>query len=293
MSRNKVGEIVHSSFTVPHNQRLIYRVNKSFMYNEELKQKFQQFSKEEDEDTCRFLESCYTDQSLFKDMAATFLRNFMSLTDANGYTGRGEMFVCSWKQLKCLIPTLAEENNGDLLDIGAGDGNITAKIASHYNRIVTTESSTVMQKKLRARGWECYEPEAVPWNDMKYKFNLVMCLNVLDRADKPLTLLRDLRGMVKPGTGRLLLAVVLPWCAFVESGNKQMQPTEKLDMGNATCKGRATFEASFERIVEKNILPLGYELESWTRLPYISKGDVNSPYYTLSDAVLILRPVES
>jgi len=153
------------------------------------------------------------------------LRNFMSLTDANGYTGRGEMFVCSWKQLKCLIPTLAEENNGDLLDIGAGDGNITAKIASHYNRIVTTESSTVMQKKLRARGWECYEPEAVPWNDMKYKFNLVMCLNVLDRADKPLTLLRDLRGMVKPGTGRLLLAVVLPWCAFVESGNKQMQPT--------------------------------------------------------------------
>lgn len=292
-----MNEIVNSSFTKPFKQRLDYSVNDSFLYSDTLKESFVQLNKDEDEDTCKFLASCYNDQSILKDMAASFLRNFMSLTDANGYTNRGEMFVFSWDQLVKLAPHLKEFNHenkaGKLLDIGAGDGSITARIASRFNEVVATETSTVMQTKLKSRGWKCYSPEELPVTDMKHVYDLVMCLNVLDRADKPLTLLRDLRDLINPTTGILVLAVVLPWCPFVESGNKQKEPSEKLDMGNATCKAKATFEASFERLVEKVILPIGYRLESWTRLPYISKGDVNSPFYTLSDAVLILRPLPS
>lgn len=41
------------------------------------------------------------------------------------------------------------------------------------------------------------------------------CLNVLDRCDRPMSMLRDMRLLLKPG-GVVLLAVVLPFSAIVE-----------------------------------------------------------------------------
>ena len=65
----------------------------------------------------------------------------------------------------------------------------------------------VTERKLRARGWECFEP---PGQQLPEEvFDCITCMNVLDRADAPLSLLESLRVRLKPETGRLILAVVL------------------------------------------------------------------------------------
>lgn len=56
------------------------------------------------------------------------------------------------------------------------------------------------------------------WMNADLKFDVVACLNLLDRCDKPLTLLTDVKHTLQPVTGRLLVAVVLPFKPCVESG---------------------------------------------------------------------------
>ena len=197
-----------------------------------------------DEPTLDFIEAGNGALSLVRDGAAKVLRSFLSVTDANALTGRGGMFVFSLPQLALLGLELDElgggsgsgSGGGALLDIGAGDGGVTAVLAPHFSRVVTTELSGPMAGRLRGRGWECKETADLGPEVFKgAKFELVQCLNVLDRADKPLTLLRQLRELVQPETGRLLLAVVLPWCPFVEDGSNQRRPTETLPMKGGTC----------------------------------------------------------
>ena len=57
------------------------------------------------------------------------------------------------------------------------------------------------------------------WMNVGFKFDVVACLNLLDRCDKPLTLLNDVKHTLQPITGRLLVAVVLPFKPCVESGD--------------------------------------------------------------------------
>jgi hypothetical protein len=142
-----------------------------------------------------------------------------------------------------------------------------------------------------------------------------MCLNVLDRADKPLDLLRTLATLLrKPSSrgksgavaddndegvddddddtgGRLILALVLPWCPFVEDGTKKKPPTQRISMqGGGACGERGTtFESAVRTLDEKVLTPEGWEIERWTRVPYLSQGDANAPYYVLSDALLVLK----
>lgn len=52
-------------------------------------------------------------------------------------------------------------------------------------------------------------------NDVKY--DVISCLNLLDRCNTPLELLQQIKTALAPD-GRVLLALVLPFSAFVESG---------------------------------------------------------------------------
>jgi len=49
-------------------------------------------------------------------------------------------------------------------------------------------------------------------------YDVISCLNLLDRCERPLTLLRQIRASLTPSTGRLVLAVVLPFSSYVETG---------------------------------------------------------------------------
>ena len=61
---------------------------------------------------------------------------------------------------------------------------------------------------------EVFEMETLPTG----QFDLIACLNVLDRCSKPSDLLHDIKKRLVPVSGRLVLAVVLPFCPFVEDG---------------------------------------------------------------------------
>jgi len=50
------------------------------------------------------------------------------------------------------------------------------------------------------------------------QYDVISCLNLLDRCERPLTLLQQIRASLMPTTGRLLLAIVLPFSSYVESG---------------------------------------------------------------------------
>ncbi|XP_054287694.1 protein-L-histidine N-pros-methyltransferase-like [Macrosteles quadrilineatus] len=83
-----------------------------------------------DQETLKFLDNC-NDKSdalltqIWHSIVKTLLRWFLTQTDINGLLGRGSMFVFSKPQIRQLLGrSLAED--GDLLDLGAGDDLITS-----------------------------------------------------------------------------------------------------------------------------------------------------------------------
>ena len=160
---------------------------------------------------------------------------------------------------------------GSMLDIGAGDGNVTQQLAALVSGpVFATEYSAVMQMRLQMKGYTVLPVEG--WHAAgKGPFDLISCLNVLDRADKPMTLLRQMRDCLSPD-GRIIIAVVLPFCPFVEVGSRQLKPTERIDAGGR----RVPAEVSINRFVYEVFKPLGLEVEAFSRAPYLCEGDVST-----------------
>jgi SAM-dependent methyltransferase len=270
--------------------------------------------------------------------ATSALRATLSLTDANGLVGRGSMHVLSTAQARTLLQRpLADADaaaasgdaaprRGVLLDVGAGDGSVTAQLAPLFDAVVATEVSAPMVRRLRARSFQAVVltadvsrgvPEAAAEAgvtlarapDGAPRFDCVALLNVLDRCDTPRTLLAQLRDLLLPGTGRLLLAVVLPFRPFVEDGTARRPPAEPLHL-----PPNASFEASLSALWSGVLQPLGalarcvaacalrlpahpaprlhartgFQLEAVSRVPYMSDGDTRCPVYVLDDVLLVL-----
>ncbi len=79
--------------------------------------------------------------------AASALRATLSLTDANGLVGRGCMHVLSTPQARALLRPgealdKAPQPRGVLIDVGAGDGSVTAQLAPLFEHVVATEVRT-------------------------------------------------------------------------------------------------------------------------------------------------------
>jgi SAM-dependent methyltransferase len=164
----------------------------------------------------------------------------------------GRMFVLSQAQVSThLIMAGAVPPLRSLLDIGAGDGHVTRCFAPNFERVFATEACPIMTWRLRQRGYAVLGING--WEDQKY--DVISCLNVLDRCDRPLSLLRKMRDCLVPGSGRLFIALVLPYSPFVESGARKLEPTERLNI-----TGR-TIEANITSLIENVFTPLGLQLE--------------------------------
>lgn len=270
-----------------------YKVDLKTIASQEVKKAFVQLEVETDEETIEFLEKCDKDflsiNELWKDVTATVLKQVLgySKTDANAITNRGKMFVISAKQMLKLYPTFSCQNS--LLDIGAGDGSITQRFAKYFRAITVTETSVPMRRKLLTRGFVVLSPEELSINE-SLKFDTVFCFNVLDRCSVPISLLKQMRALLRDTNSLLLLGIVLPWCPFVESNSTQLKPTQIFkEMNGFSCKDDASFEKSLEQLLCKCILPIGFKLLSWSKVPYLCKGDKYSPLYKLPDAVVLLK----
>ncbi|KAF2076603.1 hypothetical protein CYY_002089 [Polysphondylium violaceum] len=219
-------------------------------------------------------------------------------TDIMGYLDMGKMFILSTNQYRKLLFNQNNSNSNNssnssnvilksLLDVGSGCGTTTLQLAPLFENILATEASRGMVYSLKRKGINsiyCTDlKESIEIKDKQ--FTVVSCLNVLDRCEKPLTLLKDMKNFIEPN-GKLILAVVYPFNPYVEFGGIENEPLEDLNINNKTCE---EFINSFYQIFQS----IGYHLNCFTKAPYISEGDGTYQNYVLTDIVFILTPIDT
>jgi SAM-dependent methyltransferase len=208
-----------------------------------------------------------------------FLRQFMSDFDVNGLLDMYPLFVASTEQWRLL---LGPQRVGRLLDVGSGSGNVTQTLLPLADKVVTTELSRNMAERLRRSGLECHEVDLAERDLPEKHFELITCLNVLDRTSKPRELLRRMHHHLVPG-GRLLIALALPYNPFFFRGNTTPEPLERL-----AC-AEPGWEAAVNALAERELEPLGFDVVTVSRTPYLSFGDSDSGLYELDDALIVCR----
>lgn len=241
-----------------------------------------------DETTGAFLDLSYEKSDwylmqVWHSMAKSFLSWIMTTTSVNGLLGRGSMFVLSNQQFQTLLGVDSIWRAGHLLDLGAGDGAVTEQMADHFQQVSVTEMSSTMQWRLGQKGYRVFNIDE--WAGPTHKYDVIAALNLIDRCDRPISILRDIHQSLAPG-GMAIIALVLPFKPFVESGSNQNRPTERLDISGKSWEQQA---ASF---IKNVLLPLGFTLHSFTRLPYLCEGDLVQPFYSLDDAVFVVKAAE-
>ncbi|XP_028332956.1 LOW QUALITY PROTEIN: protein-L-histidine N-pros-methyltransferase [Gouania willdenowi] len=238
-----------------------------------------------DSSTKAFLEhseekSSWTFTQLYHSLVSSVLGPLVSRTSINGFLGRGSMFVFSEDQFQQLLRISPDWRAHRLLDLGAGDGGVTAMMESHFKEIYATEVSAPMKWHLQRRNYKVLGLDE--WQRTGFQYDVITCLNLLDRCDNPLHLLQEIKESLVPKTGRLVLATVLPFEPYVEVGGRWERPKEHLIVNGKTWEEQVTN-------LSNGLLRLGFEVEAVTRLPYLCEGDMYNDYYVLDDAVFVLK----
>jgi len=216
--------------------------------------------------------------------AHRLLRGYLSDFDINGLLNIYPMHVLGTEQWRYLLEQapLERAEGARLLDVGAGNGDVTHALAPLFERVATTEMSRAMAFRLRRRGFACFRQDVTTAGVPEPPYDAIACLNVLDRCDRPLTLLGNLRAGLRD-RGLLLLSLVLPYRPFVYDGGSSVDPSERLPLT------RSEWETCVGELCQRVIEPLGLEVEVITRVPYLSGGDAKRPLYELDDVVLLCR----
>ncbi len=214
---------------------------------------------------------------------------FLSDFDANALLGMYPVFLLSTPQALRLFEACCPGGvgSGRLLDIGAGSGDVTTRLAPLVDSVSCTETSRHMARRLRKRGFPCWlgrVGEGAPGDPLAHEapFEVITLLNVIDRAPKPRSLLASVvRHM--PAGGLLMLSTPLPFAPFFYDGAVTRDPVELLKVE------AEAWEDALVELWRNELAPLGLELQALTRLPYLSGGDLSYPAYVLDDAVLVCR----
>lgn len=69
------------------------------------------------------------------------------------WLGRGSMFVLSGAQARRLLGAAGARAGGRLVDVGAGDGEVSRRFAHLYDDKLATEISSCMRKALKTKGY--------------------------------------------------------------------------------------------------------------------------------------------
>lgn len=227
-----------------------------------------------------FLQLCHA-------LMSFVLSFFLSKTSINGVLNRGAMFLFSTKQLRNFLKIPAEWNsvNKRVLDLGAGDGTVTQKLATFYAHVHVTEMSQVMEWRLHHKNFILEDVEA--WSSSLLKFDLISVLNLLDRHYNPRKLLKDVHLAALRSNCSVLIAVALPIDQYVE-----FHPSKRTNRADVKLKIEGnTIEQQASSLVENEFIPVGFKVVRWTKLPYLCEGDFNRPFYVLEDAVFLLHPL--
>lgn len=215
---------------------------------------------------------------VMKTILQRALRFYVSDFDANALLGMYPMMLLCTSHWQRLLGGKSKR----LLDIGAGSGEVTTALAPLFEEIHAVEVSRGMARRLRRRGFEVHAVDIVEAGPPASDYDVVSCLNVLDRCANPRALLRSATQALAPG-GRLVIALALPYRPFYYDGASTPEPSEQL-----VCKG-VSFEEQVIALVEYELSPLGLAVERWARAPYLSAGDKDRALYELDDVILVLQ----
>lgn len=204
------------------------------------------------------------------------LRRVVSDFDADGLLSTHRMALLGERSWEALV---GDQRGGRLLDVGAGSGDVTVHARALFREIVTTETSAPMVRRLRRRGFVAHRVDLAcdPLPDTQ-PFHVVSLLNVLDRCDRPRSLLRAARERLVPG-GALLLSVPLPARPHVDVGSHTVDPDEPLG-----GEGETWEEALADLVATLQLTPTRV-----ARAPYLSRG---VRLATLDAAIIVERARE-
>jgi len=259
-----------------------YNTNLALIANPDVRSKFVQLHN--DSETELFISSSFEQSDwiitqLWYNFAKSILSWFYCQTDINGMLNRGSMFVFSKEQFLKLTGINPDDKLDAMLDLGAGDGRPTLSMSSSFKETFATEVSPPMRKSLNLKGFKVLEID--DWT-RPAGYDLISALNLFDRCDKPLSIIKNIHISLKQGA-YFVVALVLPFKPYVESvpGHK---PSETMKI-----TGR-TFEAQLETSV--NLFESeGFKLHKWARVPYLCEGDLNRPLYHLNNALMIFTKI--
>jgi SAM-dependent methyltransferase len=221
--------------------------------------------------------ACERPHSRLLGLAHRLLRPVLSDFDINGLLGTHPLHLLSTEQWRTL---LGDAPRRRLLDVGAGSGDVTSALLPLFDQVSATETSWAMARRLRRRGIECLRLDAASDPLPDAGFDVVSCLNVIDRCDAPRSLLRQLAGALAPG-GLLVVATPLPIQPFVYEGGTTREPREALACRAGDWEGAAT------ELFDHELEPLGLPLTALARAPYLSRGFAARPLYVLDDAIFV------
>lgn len=299
--RGTLARVIHAKF---HNDNFLENIDTQQWYtlNCELPQRFQSkfvALKRPDTTTIRWLERAKMLSSniwmhLWHALARSVLQFFMTQTDINGLLKRGSMFILSEEQFYKLLeaggfPTRFSTETITLLDIGAGDGEVSLRVANSVAelsgnavlQVFATEASWTMRERLKKLNFNV----VTEIRELK-NVELILCLNVLDRCFDPFALLQDIHTALAPG-GRAVVALVLPYMHYVETNTSHLPLRPLLDNPNKGNGRGPTFEEEatlFLELLENS----GFRVESWTKAPYLCEGDLRQSFYWLIDLIVVL-----
>ena len=203
-----------------------------------------------------------------------FLVPFLGATSRNAILNRGVMFVGSSTLFQAMLEPCPHRDS--LLDIGAGSGNVTEKIASGFTDVFATETCPQMVSRLTGRGYTVLGIE--DWVDRSY--SVISCLNVLDRCHRPMEMLQSMYSCLKERGGMAIIALVLPYNGSVEEGQEWVAQEEPLEMRGIS------FEQQLSYFCHYILEPMGFQLSYVTKVPYLCTGDLHNKYYSLSDGLV-------
>ena len=214
-------------------------------------------------------------RTLLRDLAMLFV----SYYDANGLTNSFQDRLLSTAQWRRLLG----EGGARLLDVGAGDGEVTRQIAPLFTETVATEMSMPMVRRLRSKGYAAHHCDiAFDPIDDPGGFDVVALQNVIDRTTHPLRLIENAFQLLAPG-GRVVIAVPLPISPVVYVGTAWLDPAERLPVG------APDFESAVTALYEEVLVPCGCRVTALTRAPYLCSGTAREPVEVLDDVIFVLE----
>jgi SAM-dependent methyltransferase len=210
------------------------------------------------------------------------LRRFVSDYDAYGLLHMYPMHLLDTAQFARMLGWTGGVHNaprGRLLDAGAGDGGVTAHAAPLFTEVAVTEASSVLRRRLRARGFRVLDCDLsrspLPSGE---RFDAVLLLNVLDRCAYPRSLLRHARAALAP-EGVLLVSVPLPLAPHVQAGGSTVDPEEPLP------PPATSWELGAAELARDVLAKAGLRVLRLSRAPYLSRGDAQKGLYVLDAAL--------